>query len=244
MGRVRQWAPLLVLITGCADALPHAEDLAEAEFFVTVTNTADPDAIVATTGELIEVAFSPGVWAVQAQAEFAVFGPGSAATQGQELLAETGDVGDLLREIATTSESRGVFGGDSESSYGDQPILPGESVSFGFRAVEGQALSLATMFGQSNDTVAATPDPVALFDESGGPLSGPLSISYLDAGTEHNEELGVGDNQAPRQAQPGDGQAEGGVVTGFGTTDAQGYVFPPLASVLTIEIHGTVVIEE
>jgi hypothetical protein len=70
------------------------------------------------------------------------------------------------------------------------------------------------MFGQSNDYFYSTRKPVALFDAKGEPLGGDVTAMFAlyDAGTEVNEELGVGPDQAPRQKAPNTGAAENGVV--------------------------------
>jgi hypothetical protein len=76
-------------------------------------------------------------------------------------------------------------------------------------------LNLMLMFGQSNDWFYA-PDRggIALFDKNGGPLSGDVTSRILlwDAGTEVNQEPGVGADQAPRQKAPNTGAYERDVV--------------------------------
>lgn len=76
-------------------------------------------------------------------------------------------------------------------------------------------LYMALMFGQSNDLFYA-PDAagIALFDPDGNPLSGDVTEKLVlwDAGTEANEEEGVGPNQAPRQKTANTGTTENGVV--------------------------------
>ncbi len=231
-------------LAGCADAeSPTDVTLREAEFLVTVTNTAAEGALVAADGTDVGAAFSPGAWVVRASAEPGLFEAGRTATAGEEVLAESGHVRDLLRELASVADNRGTFGGDSESSYGDQPLFSGDQVSFGFRATEGQALSFATMFGESNDTVARGQEH-PLFDDSGVPTSTRLVVVYVDAGTERNEELGVGPNQGPRQSEPTAGEVEALRMTEFETTGPQGFEFPTPSSVRVVDITGTLLAEE
>lgn len=95
-------------------------------------------------------------------------------------------------------------------------IMPGHAYEFTVKAAPGDHLSFATMYGQSNDTFFAPNEQgIALFDESGAQISGDVSdqVWLWDAGTEVNEPLGEGPNQAPRQASPDAGEAENGVVT-------------------------------
>jgi hypothetical protein len=69
------------------------------------------------------------------------------------------------------------------------------------------------MLVQSNDwfyTLHNQP----LFDAAGDPIEGDFThvVELYDAGTEVDEPIGFGANQAPRQAGPNTGPAEGGVV--------------------------------
>jgi hypothetical protein len=98
---------------------------------------------------------------------------------------------------------------------GPGPIGPGAAYEFNFTATPKMRLFMTQMFGQSND-LFYSPDAngIALFDAKGNPLSGDITDKlYLwDAGTEVNEEEGVGPNQAPRQKMANTGSAEHGVV--------------------------------
>ena len=57
------------------------------------------------------------------------------------------------------------------------------------------------MFGQSNDLFYSNDRPIALFTGNGKPAAGEMTaqLSLWDAGTEVNEEPGLGPNQGPRQ---------------------------------------------
>jgi hypothetical protein len=71
------------------------------------------------------------------------------------------------------------------------------------------------MFGQSNDWFYA-PDAngIALFDGKGKPVSGDVTNKLIlwNAGTEVDEEIGIGPNQGPRQKGMNTGTDEHGVV--------------------------------
>lgn len=91
------------------------------------------------------------------------------------------------------------------------PLMPGDAFEFEFTAPVGAHLSLATMFGQSNDWFfAADEDGIALYNEDGSKVTGDVTaqIDLYDAGTEEDQEPGVGDNQAPRQSGPDTGPAD------------------------------------
>ena len=72
------------------------------------------------------------------------------------------------------------------------------------------------MNGQSNDEFYAPDEKgIALFDSKGTPVSGDITEKLIlwDAGTEVNEELGIGPNQGPRQKGMNTGPDQHGVVT-------------------------------
>ncbi|MDR8391216.1 spondin domain-containing protein [Aliifodinibius sp. S!AR15-10] len=88
------------------------------------------------------------------------------------------------------------------------PLMPGAAYEFEFTAPVGSHLSLATMFAQSNDWIFATDeDGIALYNQDGSQVTGDVTaqIDLYDVGTEEDQEVGVGDNQAPRQSGPDTG---------------------------------------
>ncbi|MCI0388057.1 MAG: spondin domain-containing protein, partial [Acidobacteria bacterium] len=94
------------------------------------------------------------------------------------------------------------------------PIGPGGAYEFTFSAKPGMRLSVITMFGQSNDWFYAPKrQGIDLFNNS-KPVSGDVTSEFMlfDAGTEKDEETGIGPNQAPRQSAPNTGEAENGKV--------------------------------
>ena len=90
------------------------------------------------------------------------------------------------------------------------PLLPGNSYAFAVSSHPSTPrLSLALMFVQSNDWFLSTPaEGVALFGEDGTPMEGIAPMSLYDAGTEEDEPVGEGMNQAPRQSGPNTGPAD------------------------------------
>lgn len=132
----------------------------------------------------------------------------------------------------------GVFNtpvGDS----GAGPATPGKSYQFSFYAGAGHRLSFVTMFVQSNDLFyAPAPEGIELF-QAGVPISGDITsmISLWDAGTEVNEEPGVGANQAPRQSGPNTGDDENGTVTLIANV-GDGFTYPDVSSVIRVTISN------
>jgi hypothetical protein len=140
---------------------------------------------------------------------------------GLESLAEDGDPSLLVDSV---NEMMGeAMMGFSISAFNTPigadtpgPVLPGGAYEFTFDAHAGQYLTFATMFVQSNDWFFA-PDAegITLFDTDGNPLIGDITdLVYLwNAGTEVDQVVGEGSDQAPRQEGPNTGEAENGLVT-------------------------------
>lgn len=92
-------------------------------------------------------------------------------------------------------------------------VPPGESQSFSFDAGKGSFLSFSTMFVKSNDLFYGFDDSgLALYNANGNAITGDVSmqIKLWDAGTEVNEEPGMGPNQPMNQSGPNTGMDENG----------------------------------
>ncbi|WP_321308028.1 spondin domain-containing protein [Marinifilum fragile] len=112
---------------------------------------------------------------------------------------------------------------------------PGGSYSYTFNAGKGAYLSFATMFVQSNDLFYGFGDTgLALYDANGDAVTGDVTSEVMlwDAGTEVNEEPGVGVNQAPRQSGPNTGTTENGTVKEV----ADGFTYPANDQVIKVEL--------
>ncbi len=151
---------------------------------------------------------SPGVaYAFEAEDGDPLFVQGEPAIEGSGLeeLAEAGNNQVTFDYL----DGLGVPVALSEPEGG---VLPGGALTFTIEAVPGYNLGFASMFVQSNDWfVAFNNDGVPLFNEDGTPNTGVASSvqSYLfDAGTEVDEPVGQGANQAPRQDDPDMGDAD------------------------------------
>ena len=94
---------------------------------------------------------------------------------------------------------------------GPGPLPPGQSYGFSFEAPPGTKLSFATMFVQSNDLFyAPSEEGIALWDDAGNRISGDVTdqIMLWDSGTEVNQAIGMGADQAPRQSGANTGAAD------------------------------------
>ncbi len=189
------------------------------------------DELAAMTG--VTVPLSPGVFAVHDNS-LGLFAVGQAASAGLEDIAEDGATDVLAAALAAEGGVR------ASGVFGPPPIGPGGRFTFSFDASPGDRLSFATMFVQSNDLFYALPaDGLPLFDAGGMPVGGDVTaqVALYDAGTEVDEEPGVGPNQVIRQAAANTGAAENGTVVRIGdggTSD--GFTYPPTAQVLRVTI--------
>ena len=139
-----------------------------------------------------------------------LFVPGGRASAGLEQLAEDGNPAALVALLPGDSGAAAIGRGAS----GPHPIAPPDgNYSVEVTARPGDHLSLATMFVQSNDWFFALHNQ-PLFDAGGHPIVGNFThaVRLYDAGTEVDEPIGFGSNQAPRQSGPNTGPAEAGLV--------------------------------
>ena len=157
-----------------------------------------------------------------------------------------GDYGPLQREFTATIYNvfepklfflSGVFntpvGADAPG-----PAFPNDSYEFEFYAAPGHLLSTAFMYVQSNDLIFTTPaNGLPLFNPDGTPISGDISAEFglYDAGTEVNQEPGVGPDQAPRQAGTNTGMDENGVITPIAEVD-DGFTYPAVTDLIQVSI--------
>ena len=187
------------------------------DFTVRIENVSTPKTLKLSNGQTAPAPTAPVLWTITDEGN-PLFTAGKAdRKQGLEQLAEDGNPGVLADYISLNVKSI-VTSGVVTMPAGEKaagPILPGKAYEFTVSAAPGQKLTLAMMFGQSNDLFYAPgAKAIALFDAKGMPIKGDITSQlYLwDAGTEVNEEPGLGASQAPRQPAPNSGAAEQGVV--------------------------------
>lgn len=209
-------AALAAFVIGSFAALPAVSAKGkgkEVKFTVRIENISNKDGQTAKDGSKWPFALSPGLFVVH-EREVRLFREGYPAVNGLEAQAEDGNPSELLKVL----ENRGHAGhGAFNTPVGataPAPILPGGAYEFSFTAQPGMRLSVITMFGQSNDWFYAPKRQGIDLFVNGKPLTGDITNEFMlfDAGTEVDEEPGVGPNQAPRQAAPNTGAPEGGKV--------------------------------
>jgi len=210
---------LAALALLAAPTLAQTSKGKEVKFTVRIENISSADGQTASNGAKWPFALSPGLWVVH-EREVRLFREGLPAVNGLEAQAEDGNPGDLAKML----DARGHIGADGEmlhgvfntpvGSNGPGPIGPGGAYEFTFMAKPGMHLSVITMFGQSNDWFYAPSHRGIDLFKNGKAISGDITSEFMlyDAGTEVNEEPGIGPNQAPRQSAPNTGPAENGKV--------------------------------
>ena len=187
------------------------------KFTVRVENISNPEGYEASNGMRWPFALSPGVFVLNNK-KSTLFVEGKPASAGLESQAEDGNPAGLISSLVMMHHAANLHGvfNTPVGMMGAGPIRPGGAYEFTLTATPGMKLSMTMMNGQSNDEFYA-PDEngIALFDAKGNPVSGDVTAKFIlwDAGTEVNEELGIGPNQGPRQKGVNTGVDQHGVVT-------------------------------
>lgn len=139
--------------------------------------------------------------------------------------------GTFTVKIENIQEGKSFFKSGTTDAVG-----PGNSLSYTFNAGKGAYLSFATMFVQSNDLFYGFGESgLALYDDNGDAVTGDVTNEVLlwDAGTEVNQEPGVGADQAPRQSGANTGADENGTVKLI-TDVMDGYTYPATEEVIEV----------
>jgi hypothetical protein len=197
-------------------AIASADDMSHAtKFTIRIENITKPDAFTASNGTKWSLAFSPGLAIVHKEKAPAFSAGKKDRGQGLEAQSEDGDPGMLAKSLegAKGMKSVTVFN-TPVGAKGPGPIAPGSAYEVTISAVPGDRLTLTTMMGQSNDWFYAPGEAgIALFKD-GKAISGDVTSQMIlwDAGTEVNQEPGIGPDQGPRQKAPNTGESENGVV--------------------------------
>src|SRR5688572_22856656 len=125
------------------------------------------------------------------------------------------------------------------------PLGAGDAFEISFSAGRGQRFSFATMLGESNDWFfAPRPQGIALFDGVGTPRSGDVTgeVALWNAGTEVDEEPGVGEFVGPRQSAPDAGDPDpDATIRELGETipltDGSTFVRPSTAAMIRVNLE-------
>jgi len=202
------------MVIGMAGVVSANGDKAT-KFSIRVENITKPDAFTASNGTKWSLAFSPGTAIVHTD-KAPVFSAGQKDRgQGLEAQSEDGDPSKLAAALKSVKGVKSVVVYNTPvGAKGPGPITPGAAYETTISAMPGDKLSMTLMMGQSNDWFYAPAESgIELFND-GKAISGDISgqIMLWDAGTEVDQEAGVGSDQGPRQKGANTGKAENGVV--------------------------------
>jgi len=219
---------------GLTQGLAAQGGSAATKFTIKVENISKGEVLKLSNGKSAPFVSAPVLWVIHTGASPIFTGGQPDEGKGLEKLAETGNPGPLAKSL--TGAPRVVAVGADDHPIGATaggPITPGQGYEFEIIAKPGEFLSTAWMFGQSNDLFYSNERPIALF-AGDKPVSGDMTaqLALWDAGTEVNEEPGLGPNQGPRQATPDAGIQEKNPVAHV----RDKYTYPKISSVLRLTI--------
>jgi len=199
----RKEYPLATLLLAIGGVSAHAADQM---FTVRIENVSAANALKLSNGKTEPVGVAPVLYVIHTN-RAPLFTSGEPDRgKGLEALAEDGPTGPLEKSLKGQPGIVHVGSTDTPigaSSPGD--IWPGQAFEFKVTAKPGERLTIATMFAQSNDLFyAPREEGIALFDASGKPIRSDVTSQILlwDAGTEVNEEPGLGPEPSTAPARP------------------------------------------
>jgi hypothetical protein len=208
------------------------------KFTVRVENITKPDAFTASNGVKWSLAFSPGLAVVHT-------GPAPISSAGKkdrdkglEAQSEDGDPSMLAKSLQSGKGIKTVVVFNTPvGASAPGPIAPGAAYELNFSAIPGERLSMILMMGQSNDWFYAPAESGTELSNNGQPISGDITsqIVMWDAGTEVDQEPGIGSDQGPRQKGPNTGKAQSGVVQML----QDGKMYSQTTSVMRVTIKPT-----
>ena len=228
------------LALGCAlgcDAAPD-DDARLVALTVRLTNLSAKGALVASDGSEADIVMSSGV-AVALRDPARLFEEGSdVAGTPIESLAEDGSPDALLEHVeADPDRFAAVVPFTAAYGVGESGDLlgPGHFSLIEMTAPADARFAFVMMFAQSNDTIVATvPDGIAIGEPSEMRDVSDM-VALFDAGTEVDQELGVGSDQAPRQPAPDTGPDEESTVTRIIDMN-DGIAYPAIEEFLQVEV--------
>ena len=160
----------------------------------------------------------------------AVFAPVGASSDSQKFIVSVDNVANFK------FTNSGVFN-TPVGAAGPGPLLPGSSYQWSFYGHQGEYVNFATMFVQSNDWFFA-PDEhgIPLYNADGSPHTGDVTayVKLWDAGTEVDQVVGEGADQAPRQAGPDTGAVD----PNTNVRQVLSSVLPPVADLVKVTLVG------
>ncbi len=201
---------MLLLLVACVGVAPPERHV------LTLRNVSEPGALAGQ-----DHALAPGLVVVH-HPDRVVFDVGDMVSGTPlEPLVEDGDNAPIVAALSGDPDVYTVVSlAALDLDYHEAPMGPGGSAVVTLDTPADARISLLVMLGQSNDVFVATPPGgVDVFP-------GPVALGVFDAGTEVDQEPGVGPDQAARQAEAGQGEEAGAAVALVQPTDLGGFAWP------------------
>ncbi|SMO79358.1 spondin domain-containing protein [Fodinibius sediminis] len=188
---------LAVGLVSCKDIFPGTGSGPTAEYEVTIENVSESYTILKSDAFAVYHEGNP------------IFDEGKPATGNGP---EEGMFDKLVSSLSSDGNvsERGGFN-QPAGANGPGSLLPGEQYKFRFTAAQGDRLTFATMYIQSNDLFCSSTEQGVTLFSAANRISGDITDQILlwDAGTEVNEKPGGGGHQVLRQTGLGTGTQEG-----------------------------------
>jgi hypothetical protein len=238
-------SPGVWVMSGAANALFTAGMAAPAHGLESIAEDGNPATLgtyaAMTSG--ITYPASPGAWLIHKPGSKPLFTTGAVDYgKGIEAVAEDGNPAPLGASLASLDGYiTGAVFNTPVGAVAPGPILPGSQYSFTFDASPGDSLSFASMLAATNDVFFAPQDGgIPLFDANNAATTGDVSsqIYLWDAGTEGNEEPGIGPNTVTNQLAPNTGTPGEGKVQLLSAVTTDTYSYPSAQSVLKVTISA------
>jgi hypothetical protein len=221
MAKRRQWNVLTRILgigvgafLGVA-AVTSANGEKPTKFALRIENITQPDAFTASNGSKWSLAFSPGTAVVHTD-RAPIFSEGKKDRgKGLEAQSEDGSPSMLAKSLKGIKGVRSVAVFNTPiGAAGPGPITPGAAYETVISGMPGDRLSVTLMMGQSNDWFYAPNESGIELFKNGQAINGDITaqLTMWDAGTEVDQEPGIGSEQGPRQKAPNTGKRENGVV--------------------------------
>jgi hypothetical protein len=238
-------SPGVWVMSAAANALFTAGMAAPAHGLESIAEDGNPATLGAYTAMTSGITYpaSPGAWLLHKTGSMPLFTTGDPDYgKGIEAVAEDGNATPLGTNLASLDGYiTGAVFNTPVGAVTPGPILPGSQYSFTFNASPGDSLSFASMLAATNDVFFAPKDGgIPLFDENDAPTTGDVSnqIYLWDAGTEGNEEPGIGPNTVTNQLAPNTGTPGEGKVQLLSAVTTDTYSYPSAQSVLKVTISA------
>lgn len=227
---------MLVWLLAACEPVSESDDsgIASGELLVALDNISAAGALASSAGP-VDIVIAPGLLLVH-DPDWTLFHAGDRVSGlPLEALAEDGDPAALTAVLADMPEVDSVtlLAAQDGTTYEAAAMGPGGHAAVLVSIRSDQRLSFVAMFGQSNDVLISTPPGGVTVLRPDGTVA-PVPLGLFDAGTEANEEPGVGENQAPRQAAANTGESTTRGVARIETVDVDGWVYPDPLDFVTL----------